>query len=184
MFDVIVNNSKGERIQNFHCPVSECTIGKARDNFIQLRGWKVAPHHAEIHRTSEGLFIEDKTGQKRIEVNGVDVDHHGPIRSSDEIIIAGYYIKAGMSSATNDMDEIDEEDDSLFDGMRTVIGIQHHQALDESEEVSKTLINLQHNEKFKWRNRVHDELLAAMDLRRTDIGSMDEEKNYVNMSRA
>ncbi len=176
MFDVIVNNSKGERIQNFHCPVSECTIGKARDNFIQLRGWKVAPHHAEIHRTSEGLFIEDKTGQKRIEVNGVDVDHHGPIRSSDEIIIAGYYIKAGMSSATNDMDEIDEEDDSLFDGMRTVIGIQHHQALDESEEVSKTLINLQHNEKFKWRNRVHDELLAAMDLRRTDIGSMDEEK--------
>jgi len=176
MFDVIVNNSKGERIQNFHCPVSECTIGKARDNFIQLRGWKVAPHHAEIHRTSEGLFIEDKTGQKRIEVNGVYVDHHGPIRSSDEIIIAGYYIKAGMSSATNDMDEIDEEDDSLFDGMRTVIGIQHHQALDESEEVSKTLINLQHNEKFKWRNRVHDELLAAMDLRRTDIGSMDEEK--------
>jgi pilus assembly protein CpaF len=174
MFDVIVNNSKGERIQNFHCPVSECSIGKARDNFVQLRGWKVANHHAEISRTSEGLFIEDKTGKSSIEVNGNDVNHHGPIRSSDVIIIAGYHIKAGMSGDASD--DIDEDDDDAFDDMKTVFGVQHHAVLEESEETSKTLINLQHNEKFKWRNRVHEELLAAMDLRRTDISSMDEDK--------
>ncbi len=174
MFDVIVNNSKGERLQNFHCPVSECTIGKARDNFVQLRGWKVANHHAEVSRTSEGLFIEDKTGKSSIEVNGEDVNHHGPIRSADVIIIAGYHIKAGMSSDAGD--DIDEDDDEAFDDMKTVFGVQHHTVLEESEEISKTLINLQHDEKFKWRNRVHEELLAAMDLRRTDISSMDENK--------
>ncbi|GJM05200.1 MAG: hypothetical protein DHS20C09_11910 [marine bacterium B5-7] len=174
MFDVIVNNSKGERLQNFHCPVSECTIGKARDNFVQLRGWKVANHHAEVTRTSEGLFIEDKTGKSSIEVNGEDVNHHGPIRSSDVIIIAGYHIKAGMSGDAGD--DIDEDDDEAFDDMKTVFGVQHHTVLEESEEISKTLINLQHDEKFKWRNRVHEELLAAMDLRRTDISSMDENK--------
>ena len=174
MFDVIVNNSKGERLQNFHCPVSECTIGKARDNFVQLRGWKVANHHAELTRTSEGLFIEDKTGKSSIEVNGNDVNHHGPIRSSDVIIIAGYHIKAGMSGDGGD--DIDEDDDDAFDAMKTVFGVQHHAVLQESEEISKTLINLQHDEKFKWRNRVHEELLAAMDLRRTDISSMDEAK--------
>lgn len=173
MFDVVVNNSKGERIKNFSCPVSECTIGKARDNFIQLRGWRVAPYHAEIHRTSEGLFIEDKTGQSRIEVNGEDVDHHGPIRSSDVIIIAGYHIQAGMSADSSE--DIDDDDDSAFDDMKTVIGVLPHNVLDESEELSKTIISLQHNEKFKWRNRVHDELLAAMDLRRTDISNMDED---------
>ncbi len=172
MFNVIVNNGKGERISNFHCPVNECGIGKARDNFVQLRGWRVANHHAEITRTSEGLFIEDKTGKEGIEVNGEDVSHHGPIRSSDEIIIAGYHIKAGMSSDAGD--DIDEDDDEAFDDMKTVFGVQHHAVLEESEEVSKTLLNLQHNEKFKWRNRVHDELLAAMDLRRTDISGMDE----------
>jgi len=59
--------------------------------------------------------------------------------------------------------------------MKTVIGVQQHEVLDESEELSKTIVNLQHNEKFKWRNRVHEELLAAMDLRRTDISSMDED---------
>lgn len=174
MFDVIVNNSKGERLQNFHCPVSECTIGKARDNFVQLRGWKVANHHAEVSRTSEGLFIEDKTGKSSIEVNGEDVNHHGPIRSADVIIIAGYHIKAGMSGDAGD--DIDEDDDDAFDDMKTVFGVQHHAVLEESEEISKTLINLQHDEKFKWRNRVHEELLAAMDLRRTDISSMDENK--------
>lgn len=174
MFDVIVNNSKGERLQNFHCPVSECTIGKARDNFVQLRGWKVANHHAEVSRTSEGLFIEDKTGKNSIEVNGEDVNHHGPIRSSDVIIIAGYHIKAGMSGEAGD--DIDEDDDDAFDDMKTVFGVQHHAVLEESEEMSKTLINLQHDEKFKWRNRVHEELLAAMDLRRTDISNMSEDK--------
>lgn len=171
MFDVLVNNSKGERIQNFSCPVTDCSIGKARDNFIQLRGWKVAPYHAVITRTSEGLFIEDKTGQGRVEVNGEDIEHHGPIRSSDKIIIAGYHIQAGMSVDSSDSDDEDED----FEDMKTVIGVQQHDVLDESEELSKTIINLQHDEKFKWRNRVHDELLAVMDQRRTDISGMDED---------
>ena len=173
MFDVLVNNSKGERIQNFSCPVSECPIGKARDNFIQLRGWKVAPYHAVISRTSEGLFIEDKTGQSRVEVNGEDVEHYGPIRTADKIVIAGYALHAGMSSDTADTD-VGGGDDDDFEDMKTVIGVQQHDVLDESEELSKTIINLQHDEKFKWRNRVHDELLALMDQRRTDISGMDE----------
>ncbi len=176
MFDVIINNGKGERLQNYHSTINECMIGKARDNHLQLRGWKIAPHHAVISRTSNGLFIEDKTGQKRIEVNGEDVDHHGPIHSLDEIIIGGYYIKAGMSEMTENKEDIDEEDDKSFDYLKTIVGVLPHDVVEESKELSQTILNLQHNEKFKWRNRVHEELLAAMDLRRTDIGSMDEDK--------
>ena len=175
MFDVLVNNSKGERINNFSCPNNECTIGKARDNFIQLRGWKVAPYHAEIQRTSEGLFVEDKTGQSRVEVNGTEVDHYGPIRTSDVIVIGGYHLTAGIVAASSENHDSDDEDDDDIEDMKTVIGIQSHKELTESEELSKTLISIQHDEKFKWRNRVHDELLAMMDLRRTDIGDMDED---------
>ena len=184
MFDVLVNNNKGERIKNFRCPVSECSIGKARDNFIQLRGWKIAPYHAEIHRTPEGLFIEDKTGQNRVEVNGKEVEHYGPIRTSDVIIIGGYTIQAGVIADDGDiatapvrdsMTDVDDDDDDDVD-LKTVIGVSRHEVLEDSEELSNTLISLQHNEKFKWRNRVHSELLAMMDLRRTDIGDMDEDK--------
>ncbi len=173
MFDVLVNNNKGERIKNFRCPLTECTIGKARDNFIQLRGWKIAPYHAEIQRTSEGLFIEDKTGEARVEVNGEEVEHYGPIRTSDEIIIAGYHIQAGMVTA--DADDLDIDDDDAFEDMKTVIGVPRHEILEESEELSSTLVSIQHDEKFKWRNRVHEDLLAMMDQRRTDIGDMDED---------
>ena len=172
MFDVLVNNSKGERIQTFRCPVNECTIGKARDNFIQLRGWTIAPYHAEIHRTSEGLFIEDKTGQGKVQVNGNEVEHYGPIRTSDEIVIAGYIIQAGIIADA----AVGTEDEDNDTDLKTVVGISRHEVIEESEELSKTLMNLQHDEKFKWRNRVHDELLTMMDLRRTDIGSMDEDK--------
>jgi len=175
MFDVFVHNSKGERIKAFSCPVSECGIGKARDNFIQLRGWKISPYHAVITRTSEGLFIEDKTGQGRVEVNGEEIEHHGPLRTSDEIMIGGYVIKAGVVSKSDDSAD-DSDDDDDYDDMKTVIGVQSHDVLEDSEEHSKTLIKIQKDEKFKWRNRVHEELLAAMDLRRTDIGSMDEDQ--------
>ena len=174
MFDVLVNNSKGERIKNFRCPVGECTIGKARDNFIQLRGWKIAPYHAVITRTSEGLFVEDKTGQGRVEVNDEEIEHYGPIRTSDVIVVGGYHIQAGAVSG--DAPEPDEDDDDAFEDMKTVIGVPRHDVLEESEELSQTLISIQHDEKFKWRNRVHEELLAMMDLRRTDIGDMDEDK--------
>ncbi len=175
MFDVLVDNHKGERIKNFRCPVNECSIGKARDNFIQLRGWKIAPHHAVIRRTTEGLFIEDKTGRERVEVNGQDIAYHGPIRTSDEIIIGGYHIKAGVVVDGNGQQQFDEDEDDVFEDMKTVIGVPHHKVIEESDELSETLITLQHDEKFKWRNRVHEELLAMMDLRRTDIGEMDED---------
>ncbi len=170
MFNVVVNDSKGERLQNFHCPVTECTIGKSKDNFIQLRGWRVAGHHAEIRRTSTGLFIEDKTQKKSIEVNGDDVNSHGPIRSADVIVIAGYHLKAGMSAGT----DVDEEDDDSFDDMKTVFGVQHHDELEMSDEANEAMLEILHDEKFKWRNQVHEDLLIAMDLRRTDIGSMNE----------
>lgn len=64
MFSVIIKNGKGETLQTIECPVSVCAIGKSRSNLIQLRGWKVAPQHAEIQRTSEGLFVE-RVAQKR-----------------------------------------------------------------------------------------------------------------------
>ena len=170
MFNVVVNDSKGQRLQNFHCPVTECTIGKAKDNFIQLRGWRVAGHHAEIRRTSTGLFIEDKTQKNSLQVNGDDVNSHGPIRTTDVIVIAGYHLKAGMSDGT----DLDEDDDASFDEMKTVFGVQHHDELEMSDEANEAMLEILHDEKFKWRNQVHEDLLTAMDLRRTDIGSMNE----------
>ncbi len=179
MFDVIVNDHKGNRIQTFRCPVNECTIGKARDNFIQLRGWRVAGHHAELQRTAEGVFVEEVDGT--VEVNGEEVERYGPLHTSDVISIAGYQILVGTAEKprTEEVDidifgDDEDEEEEEFDSLKTVIGVAHHVELDESEEVKQTLERLKHDERFKWRNKVHADLLEMMDLRRTDVGSMDE----------
>jgi pilus assembly protein CpaF len=173
MFDVIIRNGKGDVLENVRCPVSVCTIGKASSNLVRIRGWRVAPHHAEIHRNAEGLFVEAMNDRAQVEVNGEEVKHYGPLGSKDTIQISGYHISVG-NIAAEDADEDYEYDED--DSLKTVIGVAPHAVLEESDELSQTLVRLQHDEKFKWRNRVHEELLEAMDLRRTDVSSMDEDK--------
>ena len=186
MFDVIIRNSKGEALESIACPVDTCAIGKARSNLIQLRGWRVAPQHAEIQRTAEGLFVDSLTTKGRVEVNGEQVQHYGPLRSSDEIEIGGYSLfvgagregsveKSGQSGPVVSVGTDDDADDDDMD-LKTVIGVPRHSVLQESDELSTTILQLRHIEKFKYRNRVHDELLEVMDLRRTDISSMDEDQ--------
>ncbi len=178
MFDIIVNSDKGEQLQSIHCTANECSLGKARDNLVKLRGWKIAPHHAEIHRTPEGLFVEDQSGNGRTLVNGDEIERYGPLHTSDIITIGSYRITAGMAVKDDEnvnIDEDEDEEEQGFDPLQTMFGVAHHAVLKDSEEHSKTIVRLQHDEKFKWRNRVHEELLTAMDLRRTDISSMDED---------
>ena len=180
MFSVIVKNGKGDVLTTVECPVDTCAIGKSRSNLIQLRGWKIAPQHAEIHRTSEGLFVE-QVGQKAVvEVNGEAVTYHGPLHTADKIHIAGYYLQVGEIKKRAERDATSPpraaQDDDDDEDLRTVIGVPRHAAIEDSDELSKTLLDLRHKDKFKWRNRVHEELLGAMDLRRTDISSMNEEQ--------
>ncbi|MGB1882609.1 MAG: ATPase, T2SS/T4P/T4SS family [Gammaproteobacteria bacterium] len=175
MFSVIIKNGKGDVLTSVDCPVDVCPVGKSRNNLIQLRGWKVAPQHAEFHRTSEGLFIESVTQKGVVEVNDEPVQHYGPLHTSDKIHIAGYFLQVGEITK-RDPDDITSADDDDDYSMKTVIGVPRHAAIEDSEELSQTIIDLQHKDKFKYRNRVHEELLAAMDLRRTDISSMDEDE--------
>ncbi len=187
MFNIVIKNGKGETLDTIECPVDVCAIGKARSNLVQLRGWRVAPQHAEIHRTSEGLFLERVSQKASVEVNGNSVDHYGPLRTSDQIYIAGYYLQVGELAKRSSSEDTKaalsrlnsagtrRDDDDDDDHLKTVIGVPRHAVLEESESLSKTLLDLRHKDKFKWRNRVHEELLAAMDLRRTDISSMSED---------
>ena len=80
MFDIVINTNKGKKIKGVRCPVNQCSVGKARDNLIQLRGWKIAPHHAELRRHADGVYVEDKTGDDGVSINGEAVARYGPLR--------------------------------------------------------------------------------------------------------
>ena len=162
MFDIIVKTKSGKKIKGVRCPTNECGIGKAGGNLVQLRGWKVSPNHAELHRTTDGLFIEDMSGGNTL-VNGEEIQRHGPLRSADIISIGGFHITVGVDESVEGSYVEDVED------VKTMIGVQHHPEI----EVDETLYK---KERFMWRNRLHEELLHMMDLRRTDIGAMDEDQ--------
>lgn len=162
MFDVVVKTKDGKKIKGLRCPINVCGIGKARDNLIQVRGWRVSPYHAEIQRNADGLFVEDKSGGNTL-VNGNEVQRYGPLRSSDVIIVGGFYITAGVDKTAEGAYVEDVTD------IRTMIGVHPHAEIKEDESLFKT-------ERFMWRNRVHEELLHMMDLRRTDIGNMSEDQ--------
>jgi pilus assembly protein CpaF len=162
MFDVVVKTKAGKKIKGVRCPVSDCGIGKAQNNLIHLRGWKISPYHAEIQQNAEGLFVEDMSGGNTL-INGEPIERYGPLRSKDVISIGGFYITAGVDE-TAEGAYVEDIDD-----VRTMIGVQHHAGI----EVDESLYD---RDRFMWRNRVHEELLHMMDLRRTDIGSMTEEQ--------
>ena len=252
-FDVIVENSKGRVVQVHRCQDSVCRIGKASDNDVVLSGWWVASQHAEISLTPNGLFVDDMTGRRRLEVNGEPVGRYGPLRSKDEVHIGSYVIKAGVGQRPTEMgaqtvidldltDEIDQVRTLQFrapvipqksesdkppapNGEKQVgakevdVSLAGFGLEETAEEPALTTAKtspereatdprtsapvvkqpqapteapasaapestagtdddaywrLVAQEKFKWRTRVRTELLKMMDLRRTDIGSMDE----------
>lgn len=166
MFDIVVNTNKGKKIKGVRCPVNECGIGKARDNLIQLRGWKIAPHHAELRRHADGVYVEDKSGNEGVKINGEVVQRHGPLRTSDKIEIGSYMITVGVDESADSEEFVEDIDEEM---MKTMIGVHPHSEIKEDDSIFK-------EERFMWRNRVHDALLEMMDLRRTDIGAMDEKQ--------
>ena len=164
MFDIVVETNKGKKIAGVRCPINECGIGKARDNLIQLRGWKIAGHHAELHRHPDGVYIEDMTGGNGVLVNGEPITRHGPLHTSDRIEIGSYVLKVGIDESAAEDEYVEDVDSEM---MKTMIGVRPHAEIMEDDTLMK-------KGRFMWRNRVHDALLEMMDLRRTDIGTMDE----------
>ncbi|MGK0411238.1 MAG: pilus assembly protein CpaF, partial [Shewanella psychromarinicola] len=182
MFDVIVITDKGTNVNRIRCTLKQCTIGKSRDNLVVIRGWRVAPVHCKIELTDKGLYVEDVSDGNGITVNGNTVPFYGPIRSSDVISIGNYDFRLGTASseetaessdapakakpASNEPEDLAEKDWS----METFIG-----AVEESVTPEQRTDKINRQRIFMWRNRIHQDVLRLMDLRRTDVASMDGE---------
>src|SRR5690349_3997837 len=101
MFSVEVKPPKGQP-QRVDCQIDSCTIGKADDNLVVVRGWSVGKRHATIHQRSDGYFVEDHGALGATEVNGKLIEkEYGPLKPEDVIRIGDYYVKvlAGAAAA-------------------------------------------------------------------------------------
>ncbi|MFT5258476.1 MAG: pilus assembly protein CpaF [Saprospiraceae bacterium] len=198
MFDVLITDKRGET-SKVRCVTNKCTLGKSRDNLVQLKGWSLGGVHAEITQTEGGIFVEDFDTRIGTAVNDEFIDEkYGPLRSGDIIEIDTYEIRVGWieeekseddnpaqvnvtemetvkkikvppRKISNDEGGEEAPAHSAADLMRTMIGVRPNIESKNDEAVFRET-------RFVWRNKIHQELVKVMDLRRTDVGSMDEDE--------
>jgi len=178
MFEVVVITDNGANVERVRCTLRHCTIGKSRDNLVQIRGWRVAQVHCKVELTDKGLYVEDVSEGSGISVNGNKVPFYGPIRSSDVISIGSYDFRlgaveenkeantTGAAASASAVKKVAADEDWT---MQTYIGGSLGDKTPEDR-----VGEIERQRMFMWRNRIHQEVLRMMDLKRTDVGSMDE----------
>ncbi len=176
MFDVIIITDKGKTTSRVRCNIKHCSIGKSRDNLVPIRGWRIAPIHCRIEMTDKGIYVEDTSEGIGTTVNGEKITYYGPLRSADTIEIGNYEFKVGQSSGDEINDTIPHmgEQEDISDkewSVETFVGQAIKADTPEQKEESLGKQRL-----YLWRNRIHQEVLRMMDLRRTDVGGMDEDE--------
>ncbi len=132
-------------------------VGKSRECQIRLSGWRIGREHARIFRTKSGLFIQDLGQFSGTWVNGVRVEHHGPIVHSDEIVLGNHTIKVEDRLAALAVEPAPEQSEGT-----------------KQPETRPIPVASASSPGHFWRKRVHEQLLDAIDLRRRDLMRMED----------
>jgi pilus assembly protein CpaF len=191
MFKIIIQNEKGIELSSRHCDVAGCSIGRSGKNFISLKGWRIAAIHAQIDEKEEGLFITDISSGIGTLVNGETITTFGPLTQKDIISIGSYRIsvvpdktntpvnntdtgqKLSTGQGTSSPHTVSEEPDLTSNSdhfLKNSFGVRQVPEEEHSTEY------VHDEQRFIWHKQIHKKLMEAMDLRRTDVESMNNEE--------
>ncbi|MFO7830372.1 MAG: ATPase, T2SS/T4P/T4SS family [Desulfuromonadaceae bacterium] len=199
MLNIRVKDSKGNELECVECDADQCTIGRAGKNFLQLKGWRIGGVHAQLERRADGIYIEDKSGAIGTTVNGESVDTCGPLASTDVIAIGNYTMNVEDPDAPSSVSvqaPAGPESESI-----SPASVPHPRAEEpaphadtgtfesavtasESRERASTAAHQSSTQdssattegRFVWHKRIHAKLMEAMDIRRTDVESLDDKQ--------
>lgn len=189
MFQVTISTAKGMRVGNFYVTEDSCVIGKKADNGIVLHGWRIAPEHARLQMSDDGVHVHDLDSKNGTRVNGADITSYGPVLAEDVIEIHDYRLKvvnrnpqkpvAGHDQPT--MAATPTEAPPTPEGVRpkasprSVDPPQPEQAMMPDGALTQTAeLSEKARELHRWRVRLRKMLHEQMDLRRINVSSMSE----------
>ena len=191
MFDIIVHDENGGELETCQCHADRCSIGRSGKNAVQLSGWRIAGVHAELLERGNGIYVSDTSAGIGTQVNGEEITTFGPLSVKDTITIGAYRlsIESGSMSAEVSPKDNDLSAEPVADqtpSEKPPSKTAETQSLSE-KGLSKTVGVKQRNlealpddvmnkHRFIWHERIHEQLLMAMDLRRTDVQSMNDEE--------
>jgi pilus assembly protein CpaF len=165
MFRVTVTTAKSPP-QVLRCVNRRCEIGRGSENPIVLQGWNIAKTHASLQHSDKGIFIAHENGRAPVLVNGEKIaDPYGPLSTEDTIQIGAYSLTVNVEAP----------DDAPATAAHAIVGAEV--ALIETGDAAPSEKAPPVDEEFiAWRRRVHEDLVREMDLRRTDVRAMSEER--------
>jgi len=185
MFDILLHDDKGNELDTLQCAKDTCSIGRSAKNFVELKGWRIAGTHAEITEKKDGIYITDTSSGIGTMVNGDTITTFGPLLPKDVIAIGAYRLSivpektpveqnrpdAPIEENRNEIPEPIKEQAATDPGhsLRTHFGVRRNL---ENEFVEPT----RSEQNYVWHKRIHEKLMNAMDLRRTDVESMNDDE--------
>ena len=160
------------------CELDQCTVGKAPDNLIVLRGWSVGKKHATIYKRSSQIYIEDHGAMSGTEVNGKAVKgEYGPLTDSDMITIGDNSLRVFLGdTASVSPPPADRPADVLPTASVSTPSVAAENKAATSPETQTADEILSKQVKLNDAKRfLHSKLIEQMDFRRLDVSGMSED---------
>lgn len=170
MFTILID-APGRDLRQVKCLHRECGIGRSDSNLVMLQGWNIAGRHATLMREDNGVFILPLGGKEPILLNGKPVlAKQGPIYNTCEMKIGNYTLRvAGEDVRAVTLPQAANEQEAQPAPASTAAAVAS------STSTELILRNAGEPDMLEWRSRLHMALVRQMDLRRTDVRSMDDQ---------
>ncbi len=181
MFDIIIKDSKGNLLDTRRCELGNCTIGRSGKNFIQLKGWRIAGSHVHFTEKNDGVFVSDISAGIGTIVNGEGVVNFGPLLTGDEISIGNYRLSIVQDKVKTPVvrqplkaEEYISSPEQAARQLPREADRQEHIKVGVRQQVAEEENPVVVPDRFVWHKRIHEKLMNAMDIRRTDVESMNQ----------
>lgn len=179
MFTITIRDDHNTLVDTVQCKTSSCTVGRSSKNLIHLNGWRIDGVHAEFMEKSDGIYIFDRSTGAGITLNGKKVSDAGPLTGTGSIAIGSFILTVAskqdaaptptktVSTTTLPASQQHPSKDPLS-ATTVAISPQH--------ETAQPILEDEKAIPYHWHKLIHKQLMQAMDLRRTDVESLNEKQ--------
>lgn len=171
---ILVQTKKGTMVGKLFCEADSFLIGKGSLCLVDLSGWKVSKRHAEIRRLSDGVFVREADKKYPVYINALPIKgEYGPLKQGDKVGIGDYVIM---------LEDFSIKSEENF----TPVTLAAAESDIDAAHIEETLKNdcalslnfaddVRRRELIRfWKLKTHAALLKTMDLRRTNISTLND----------
>ncbi|MGM9487642.1 ATPase, T2SS/T4P/T4SS family [Ideonella sp. YS5] len=166
MLTIEVAASPGQQGKPVKVHAPRCVIGKDADCEVPLPGWRVSRRHAEVFVSNDKVFVRDLDSTFGTLVNDRKLEQAHPLGEGDEIRIGSHSLKVHWHRPGSDSQAGEGE------ALARTPAATPPAAPEAPAPAAPAAPPAASEEHYRVRKLLHDRLLEAFDVRRTDTHRM------------